>query len=80
MEEPAIAAVAAHEIAHIAMDDMTSTMAIVQSFVKSIILLITLPLSAIMINCLFLRECRCINGMVNINCEIYYYPFPTVLK
>ena len=52
MEEPAIAAVAAREVAHIAHGDMT-TMALVQSVVNSIILLITLPLSVIKIIAFF---------------------------
>jgi heat shock protein HtpX len=46
MDETAVAAVAAHEIAHIANGDMI-TMALVQSVVNSIIYLITLPLTLI---------------------------------
>jgi heat shock protein HtpX len=46
MDETAVAAVAAHEIAHIANGDMI-TMALVQSVVNSVIYLITLPLTFI---------------------------------
>lgn len=46
MDEKAVAAVAAHEIAHIANGDMI-TMALVQSVVNSVIYLITLPLTLI---------------------------------
>jgi heat shock protein HtpX len=46
MDETTIAAIAAHEIAHIANGDMI-TMALVQSVINSIIYLFTLPLSLI---------------------------------
>ncbi|MCP8617282.1 protease HtpX [Salirhabdus salicampi] len=46
MDEKAIAAVAAHEIAHISNGDMV-TLSLVQSVVNTIILLITLPLTMI---------------------------------
>lgn len=46
MDETAIAAVAAHEIAHISNGDMI-TLALVQSVINSIIFLITLPLTII---------------------------------
>jgi len=46
MDERAIAAVAAHEVAHLANGDMVA-LAIVQSVVNSVVLLITLPLRLI---------------------------------
>ncbi|MBU9721600.1 MULTISPECIES: protease HtpX [Bacillaceae] len=46
MDEQAIAAVAAHEVAHISNGDMV-TLSLVQSVVNTIVLLITLPLSII---------------------------------
>lgn len=48
LDENAVAAVAAHEIAHIANGDMV-TMSLVQSVINSIVLVITIPLSTIKI-------------------------------
>lgn len=52
LDEEAIAAVAAHEVAHIANGDMV-TMSLLQSVINAIVLLITLPLSVIKIASLF---------------------------
>ena len=55
MDEESIAAVAAHEVAHIANGDMI-TLSIVQGVINAIVLLITIPLSFIKLAALFSED------------------------
>lgn len=52
MDDPAVAGVAAHEIAHIANGDML-TLALVQAVVNALILLVTIPLKVVKVIALF---------------------------
>ncbi len=55
MDEKGVAAVAAHEIAHIANGDMI-TLSIVQGVVNAMVLLITIPLSVVKLTALFSED------------------------